>query len=351
MKQTGENLESLKAEAMSSCSVQSSRGGVLSFLDGACCKAPTSRTAQGLMSIIIGVVALAAVMIPVTKWIVSMSNDTEELSTKLEMQSYIQDYWHKVNAATYDEFQEEISAKGTTWKEDVGGKYELTIKFSADGKYQNAQCYVGTAAGTEDRHCRKAEISIISKENTSLAQGLETTKISTAAESRRLREMEGKIASNASSISLLNTKTSNLDSRLSSLASTVSGHGSSISGLSSSISSLTGKFSDYYTKSEVDSKISSSSSSSSSSGDTSSSCKATYYWVVEDAEGSVSCPGQGGVFKCNWSHIQVGINGFYEGHPSCIREYKCTGGAQGTKSVIWTGTWWGASSAPAECRR
>ena len=156
----------------------------------------------------------------------------------------------------------------------------------------------------------------------------------------------------------LEAKASTLDSRITSVNSTLTSKintaQSTANTANSNANSALSKFGSYYTKNEtyskteVDSKI----SSSSSSGGGSSNCTPKYYWVIEDYEGGYqSCPGQGGVFKCNWAQIQVGVAGWYEGRPSCIREYTCTGGAQGTKSTIWNGTWLNTSSAPAECRR
>lgn len=156
---------------------------------------------------LIAVIAVAIVMIPVTKWLISMKTGTDDLETRLEMQSIMQDYWNQINEATYDEFQSSVAARGTTWQEEIGDKYTLTMEFSADGKYENASCSVGASVGSNERHCRNVTATIVSKENPALRVALEAARVSMPGESARLAAMESKLAANAARFGNYYTKT------------------------------------------------------------------------------------------------------------------------------------------------
>lgn len=146
-----------------------------------------------LIGILLGVVAFGVLAFPMARWLMKMTQETQELKNQTELQSIVQAYWSRVNAATYDEFQEAIAGRGTTW-DDTVGNYVLSIKFSADGKYNNGTCSVGTAAGAADRHCRKATITIRSKDNPSIKGTYSTVKISTFAESQVIKDLKAKLA-------------------------------------------------------------------------------------------------------------------------------------------------------------
>lgn len=150
----------------------------------------------GLVGILAAIAAAGVIMIPLTRWYISMTQGTEGLNEKLEMQSIIQDYWSQLNAATYDEFNEAIVAKGTTWTEDIGDKYKLTIEFSADGKFEDATCNVGAAAGADEKHCRKTKILLVSTQNPLLRESMEATRVYSLAENARLAAMENRITAN-----------------------------------------------------------------------------------------------------------------------------------------------------------
>lgn len=153
-----------------------------------------NRNGYGMIGAMLAIVAMGALIVPLTRWYITMTQGTEGLRERLEMHAAIQDYWQKINAATFDEFNAAISSRGTTWEENIGDKYKLTIKFSADGKYADGACSVGTAAGANDRHCRKATITLASKTDPSVTQSLTTTKISTFAESQVIKELRDRLA-------------------------------------------------------------------------------------------------------------------------------------------------------------
>ncbi len=172
-----------------------------------------------LLLILAGVIAFALIAIPMAKWLIHMAGviakneeSLQNFSDRLEMQSIIQDYWQQMNSSTYDEFQAAITAKGKKWTENVGSKYTLTINFSDDGKYDGATCRVGTAAGASERHCRNVSLSIVSKSNASLTESLQTTRVSMAGESAKISELESKLSANESKFSQYYKKTES-DSR------------------------------------------------------------------------------------------------------------------------------------------
>ena len=112
------------------------------------------------------------------------------------------DFWNKTavlkgyKPLNIEEFQAAITVAGTTWTEDIGGKYELTIVFSEDGKYENALCNIGVAAGADERHCRNVDISLVSKENSLSREVLHTTRVSLPGESAGLEELKDRIKTN-----------------------------------------------------------------------------------------------------------------------------------------------------------
>lgn len=140
-----------------------------------------------LINILVAVVVIGILAIPMAKWVVGTTQSvaTNEqtmhyLKEQMEMQTFIQAYWDKMRDSSYDEFTNTINSKGTKWTEDVNGKYDLTIEFSMDSKYANALCNVGTVPDAADRHCRRANITLASKQNPSRVESFQATRISPA---------------------------------------------------------------------------------------------------------------------------------------------------------------------------
>lgn len=165
-----------------------------------------NRKGFGLTSAIVEIAVVAVIMLPLTKWFMSLSSGTNELATRSEMQSIVQDYWSQINLATYNDFQDAIAAKGKKWKDEVGEKYDLTIEFSDDGKYADTGCKVGVEAGTDDRHCRNVTITLASKNNPLIQESLESVRVSMPGESEVLLQMKQRILSNEGRFSQYYTK-------------------------------------------------------------------------------------------------------------------------------------------------
>ncbi len=154
--------------------------------------AQATRNRRGVMMLpLLAAVAVAAItIIPVVRWCMAFINGTENINAQLEMQSIIQEYYSKVSAASYEELQATIASKGTTWTEDVGGKYTLTVETSEAGKFENALCNLDEAAGAYDRACMKANITLVSKADPSRTVGMQVTRVATL---NQLAELADKI--------------------------------------------------------------------------------------------------------------------------------------------------------------
>ena len=188
----------------------------------------TNRKGYAIVAVLAAIAAAGILMVPLTRWFVSMSQGTEELEGKLALQTILKDYWERLNAASYDEIQAAIESKGPTWTEKTGegNRYTITTSFGDTGKYVDATCYAGTP-GTDERKCRRVSIQINDSLN-GLTQAVNLTKADAAAGG------------------------SALESRLASLENNFTSFQSSMNTFKSSTNS---KFGDYYKKSEVNSKL------------------------------------------------------------------------------------------------
>lgn len=136
-----------------------------------------NRKGTAMVSFLISLVVVAITILPITRWLIALSQGTGDLAERMEMRTILQEYWSRLNAASYDELQATIDAKGPSWTEDIGGRYTLTIETSDNGKFENALCNVAEAAGTGDRVCKKATITIVSKADPSLTAGVQVTRV------------------------------------------------------------------------------------------------------------------------------------------------------------------------------
>lgn len=237
-----------------------------------------NRKGYGLIGILVAIVATGLLVVPLTRWYITMTQGTENLQDKLAMQAIIQDHWLTLNDEGFDELSAAIAAKGTTWEENVGegGRYTITTSFGDAGRYVNAACTDG-APGTDERQCRKVGVQI--KDNvTGQTQALNLTKVASQTD-KRLKDLEAKATTLDNRISSVN---SSLTSKINTAQSTANTAQSTANSAISKFGSYYTK-SETYTKSEVNSKVSSSTITATrrlgdcSSGD--SGC-VYYYWYI-----------------------------------------------------------------------
>ena len=199
------------------------------------------RQSQGIgyAGVILGVALAGFVLFPITKWFLNINSGTNDLSKKLEMQSVIQDYWQSLNAMTYDEFEAAVASRGTTFSEDIGN-WKVTTTFSAKGKYANSTCSPGTTPTADDRSCRRATITIQNKNDTLQSTKLDTTKVSSQSD-KRIRDLEDAMSSMKTRVTNAENKFSNYYTK---------------SQVDSKDTTISNKFGSYYTSAQTDAKIS-----------------------------------------------------------------------------------------------
>lgn len=137
------------------------------------------RNGMALLPVVIGVAAVGLLVYPVLRWYFSMIQGTANLEDRLEMQIITQEYLGRINAATYDELVQTAAARGSSWTEDVGGKYEAKIEIGEDGKFADAKCDTEAAIGDGDKRCRTATITLTSKSDPSQVMNLSTISVAT----------------------------------------------------------------------------------------------------------------------------------------------------------------------------
>lgn len=161
----------------------------------------------GMIGIFVAILATALLMVSVTRLLKSISMGLDGLSERLEMQSIIQDQWKQLNVGTYEEFEALVTAKGPTWTESFGTKYDMKVEFGENGKYVDAVCNASASVSDLDRQCRKVIITIVSKSSPDIMESLQMTRVSEPDEKELLKKIENKIAANSNQFSTLYTKT------------------------------------------------------------------------------------------------------------------------------------------------
>lgn len=149
------------------------------------------RRGMALLPVVIGVAAVGILVYPVLRWYFSMIQGTANLEDKLEMQIITQEYLGRINAATYDEIVQTVATKGSSWTEDVGGKYEVKYEIGDDGKFADAKCDTEAVIADGDRHCRTATITLVSKTGPTQVMNLSTISVATVG---RIPEIQKKLS-------------------------------------------------------------------------------------------------------------------------------------------------------------
>ncbi len=165
------------------------------------------RAGFGMIGIIVAIVAVGMLMISITRLLISMSQGVGNLNERLEMQSIIKDQWRQLNAGTYEDFEDIVTAKGPTWTEALGEKYDLKVEFGQNGKYVNATCDTSSSVSDMDQQCRKVTITAVSKALPDVMESLQMTRISEPDEKELLKKIEEHISENGNKFNTLYTKT------------------------------------------------------------------------------------------------------------------------------------------------
>lgn len=129
------------------------------------------------MGILVAIAATGLLVVPLTRWYITITQGADELNDRLTMQTIIQDKWNSINAENYDKLTEAINTKGNAWTENIGkdDRYRIEAVFGDESKYVDAEC-TETAPVDDDRKCRKVSIQITDTQ-TGKTQGLSLSKI------------------------------------------------------------------------------------------------------------------------------------------------------------------------------
>ncbi len=254
-------------------------GGAQPSLADTVCNRIADGRGFGLTSIIIAIVALGAIMVPVTKWYMGMASETNDIQTKMTMYTIIQDKWDEIHAETFDDLASTLASKPSPWEEYIGegNRYKIVTTIGNEGKYKNAVCTAGTAGAT-DRKCRKVAIQVTDTQ-TGMMQAVDLAKIDSEYFNSRMKALETKAASletkvataqstadaaksaAATAQSTANTAKTNA-ATAQSTANTAKTNAataqSTANTANANANSALSKFGSYYTAAQVDSKVSSS---------------------------------------------------------------------------------------------
>ena len=198
------------------------------------CSFLTGRGGYGLTAILLAMLAAAMLVIPLTRWYLGISAGTDDLQTKLMVQTIAKDKWDEIHAETFDDLAAALAANPSPWTEYVGdgNRWKIETTIGEEGKYVNAACADG-AAGATDRKCRKVSIQVTDT-MTGMTQAVNLAKVDSEFFNSRMKAMED-------SISSLNT--------------TVSSHSASLSSMGTRMTAAENKFGNYYTAAQVNSKL------------------------------------------------------------------------------------------------
>lgn len=139
-----------------------------------------SRKGYSVLLVVLGIIVAGIAMLPITKWYLSLHAGMEDLDTRFEMQSIVQDAWNRLLAEDYDETTERIATKGSSYTEDIGDKWTLKYTYGSEGSYESAQCNTSVTPSDDDRKCRKVTISVEPKAGsgvTAKPYSIETTRV------------------------------------------------------------------------------------------------------------------------------------------------------------------------------
>ena len=180
-------------------------------------------------------------VVPLTRWFLGMSAGTEDLQTKLMVQTIAKDKWDEIHAETFDDLAAALAANPSPWTEYIGdgNRWKIETTIGEEGKYVNAACADGTAGAT-DRKCRKVSIQVTDT-MTGMTQAVNLAKVDSEYFNSRMKALETSIA----------TAQSTADAAKSAAATAQSTANTANTNANSALS----KFGSYDTAAQVDSKI------------------------------------------------------------------------------------------------
>ncbi len=239
------------------------------------CSFLAGRSGYGLTAILVAMLAAAMLVVPLTRWFLGMSAGTEDLQTKLMIQTIAKDKWDEIHAETFDDLAAALAANPSPWTEYIGdgNRWKIETTIGGEGKYVNAACADGTAGAT-DRKCRKVSIQVTDT-MTGMTQAVNLAKVDSEFFNSRMKALETSIATAQSTAdaakSAAATAQSTADTAKANAATAQSTANtaktnaataqSTANTANTNANSALSKFGSYYTAAQVDSKISSSSSS------------------------------------------------------------------------------------------
>lgn len=192
-------------------------------------------------------------VVPLTRWFLGMSAGTEDLQTKLMVQTIAKDKWDEIHAETFDDLAAALAANPSPWTEYIGdgNRWKIETTIGGEGKYVNAACADGTAGAT-DRKCRKVSIQVTDT-MTGMTQAVNLAKVDSEYFNSRMKALETKAAN-------LDTKVAAAQSTADTAKANAATAQSTANTANSNANSALSKFGEYYDKAEVDSKLSNSAS-------------------------------------------------------------------------------------------
>lgn len=150
------------------------------------------RSGYGLTAILVAMLAAAMLVVPLTRWFLGMSAGTEDLQTKLMVQTIAKDKWDEIHAETFDDLAAALAANPSPWTEYIGdgNRWKIETTIGEEGKYVNAACADG-AAGATDRKCRKVSIQVTDT-MTGMTQAVNLAKVDSEYFNSRMKALEKK---------------------------------------------------------------------------------------------------------------------------------------------------------------
>lgn len=120
-----------------------------------------------LIGVIVAMTILSAITIGFTQWYMSLNSSVNMTGERMEEMSIAYDKWNQIISEDFDSLIERIAdlpSKKET--ETIGGKYDLTVTYGSEGKFEDGKCVSGTPED-ETQKCVPVSISVTKKDSSS----------------------------------------------------------------------------------------------------------------------------------------------------------------------------------------